>query len=122
MGGVWIRSMSVGRSSALPADQAWPSSEETRTCSRLFTGSASIPASPRMLEAVVATRWRRSSASSATSRAGGVKERRADTGVPAVPPGVKTLNSAASRSRWIRAPSSSQARRPLRQVSATVRA
>ena len=57
-------------------------------CSRDFTGSASIPASPNRLVAVVLTRSRIRSLSSTISALGAANDFNTDTGIPAWLPGV----------------------------------
>ena len=87
-GGVWICWMSPGRSRSRPSRHAASKSRASRMCSRLWSGSASIPRRPSRLVAVVAIRSRKSSASSRTAAAGAANDLTIDTGSPAVLPGV----------------------------------
>ena len=64
IGGCWIRWMSVAMSGLSPACHAASRIVVSRMCSRLFSGSASTPASARRLDTVVCARSRTSSASS----------------------------------------------------------
>ena len=87
-GGFWISAISAGRSRSLPAFQALARMVEIRMCSRLWTGSASTPSSPRRLVAVVPTRSPSASASSRIAWGGAANDLRIEIGSPAWLPGV----------------------------------
>ena len=75
------------RSRSRPSRHAVSRIFASRMCSRLRSGSASMPRSPRRLVAVVAIRSRKSSASSRTAAGGAANDLTIEIGRPAVLPG-----------------------------------
>ena len=87
-GGDWTAAMSSAMSMLLPCCHADSRIEHSRMCSRLWSGSVSMPSRSRRLVTVVVIRSRSRSASSRIARPGASKDRRMDTGMPALLPGV----------------------------------
>ncbi len=88
IGGVWISPISDPRSRSRPARHAFSIRFESRTCSRLESGSALIPTSARRLVTVPSISSRRASASVSQESAGDFSEPTMLSGTPAVEPGV----------------------------------
>ena len=101
-GGVWIWLIRAPRSRSLPARQECSSRFASSTCSRLPSGSASIPTSPSRLVTVPSISSRIVSSSSSQESVGACSEPITFSGTPASEPGVYIVTSAASRSAWIR--------------------
>ncbi len=87
-GGDWICPMRAGRSRSRPSFQAAPRSVETRMCSRLRSGSASIPSRPSSPVTVAVICSVSASPSSITAGGGAARDFRTETGSPALLPGV----------------------------------
>ncbi len=88
IGGDWIAWISAARSRFRPSRQAPSRIVESRMCSRLWIGSASIPSRPSRLVTVVLTRSASSSRSSISAASGAANDDRIEIGSPAVLPGV----------------------------------
>ena len=88
IGGLWISPISVPRSRSRPARHAFSIRFESRTCSRLESGSAAIPTSARRLVTVPSISSRSASASVSHESGGAFSEPTTLRGTPAVEPGV----------------------------------
>ena len=87
-GGFCTAMISCAMSRSSPARQAFSRMVESRMCSRLRTGSASMPTRPSSADTVPWMRSRRVSASVSQSSVGALKLLRMLTGSPASEPGV----------------------------------
>ena len=88
IGGFWISPIRPGTSRLRPSFQALSRRRDIRMCSRLETGSASMPSSVSMPVAVACTRSRYRSISSIRFWSGAANECSTDTGSPELLPGV----------------------------------
>ena len=88
IGGLWISPISVPRSRSRPARHAFSIRFESKTCSRLESGSAAIPTSARRLVTVPSISSRSASASVSHESGGVFSEPTTLRGTPAVEPGV----------------------------------
>ncbi len=118
IGGVTTWPMRAPRSRSWPARQAFSIRFESRTCSRLESGSAAIPTSPSRLVTVPSISSRRVSASVSHGSSGAFSEPTTLSGIPASEPGVYTASSAASRSARTRSEPMPLASSPSRQIVA----
>ena len=87
-GGFCTERISAARSRLSPWRQAASSSADSRMCSRLRIGSASMPSRPSSPATAEPTRSFSAVASLATTGSGAANERRIDSGRPALEPGV----------------------------------
>ena len=118
IGGSWICIRSEERSRSMPCPQACSTRFASRMCSRLVTGSASMPASTRRPDTRPSISSRRVSWSCAAPAFGAERSPRTFRGIPAVEPGVKIRTSAPSANARTSAGPSPEAARPFVHRSA----
>jgi hypothetical protein len=121
-GGAWISAISAPRSRSRPARHACSIRFASSTCSRLASGSAWMPTSPRRLVTAPSISSRIASASVSKESRGTASEPTTFNGKPASEPGVYTSISAVSRSAAMRSRWMPLAASPSLHCAATVAA